>query len=274
MKNNKKIILAAGAAALGLVAATGVTSGLAWFTAANTVTINGLQFQAAAEEGIVVANSDKATWTTTASAKHNGAGSEFIPTSTADFGTWYHALSDSATDGQSNLSYEAFTITEAEGVNTGTTATQVASAKNVYLLNKFYIQSAGAYTITAQDIYVQDLAVTGGSASTELNKSLRVGVKYGTSSTIFAPITGATATYTVNGEDEVTAITATAAPLTSAEVAGSVTIPAYNASGTGALEFNVYLWFEGEDAANKSANITSTLDSLAISFKFGNKNHD
>jgi hypothetical protein len=53
-----------------------------------------------------------------------------------------------------------------------------------------------------------------------------------------------------------------------------VTIPAYNASGTGALEFNVYLWFEGEDAANKSANITSTLDSLAISFKFGNKNHD
>lgn len=274
MKNNKKIILAAGAAALGLVAATGVTSGLAWFTAANTVTINGLQFQAAAEEGIVVANSDKAAWTTTASAKHNGAGSEFIPTSTADFGTWYHALSDSATDGQSNLSYEAFTITEAEGVNTGTTATQVASAKNVYLLNKFYIQSAGAYTIAAQDIYVQDLAVTGSSASTELNKSLRVGVKYGTSATIFAPVTGATASYTVNGEDDVTAITATAAPLTSAEVAGSVTIPAYNASGTGALEFNVYLWFEGEDAANKSANITSTLDSLAISFKFGNKNHD
>ena len=32
MKNNKKFILAAGAAALGLVAATGATSGFAWFT--------------------------------------------------------------------------------------------------------------------------------------------------------------------------------------------------------------------------------------------------
>ncbi len=38
MKNNKKIILAAGAAALGLVAATGATSGFAWFTTNRTVT--------------------------------------------------------------------------------------------------------------------------------------------------------------------------------------------------------------------------------------------
>lgn len=274
MKSSKKVAVAVGAATLGLIAATGVTSGFAWFTAANTVTVKGLNMTAAAEEGIVISNSDKNAWTTTASAKVTGAGAEFIPTSTADFSTWYHALSDSATDGQSGLTYEAFTITEptVEGVKTGTTTLQVTSAKNIYLLNKFYIQSAGAYTITAQDIYVQDLAVTGGSVSTELNKSLRVGVKHDTTTKVFAPVDGATDEYTVNGTDDVEAITVTSG--TSAEVAGSVTIPAYNASGTGALEFNVYLWFEGEDAANKSANITATLDSLAVSFKFGNKNHD
>lgn len=276
MKSNKKVAVAVGAATLGVIAATGVTSGFAWFTAANTVTINGLQFQAAAEEGIVVANSDKAAWTTSASAKHNGAGAEFIPTSTADLSAWYHALSDSATNGQSGVAYETFSITEAEGVNTGTTTTQVTSAKNVYLLNSFFIQSAGAYTIATQDIYVQDLVVTvtGESVSGELNKSLRVGVKNGSTATIFAPVTGATASYTVNGANAVTAITATAAPLTTAEVAASVNIPAYNAAGTGALQFDVYMWFEGEDVANKSANITATLDSLAVSFKFGNKNHD
>jgi len=276
MKSNKKVAVAVGAATLGIIAATGVTSGFAWFTAANTVTINGLQFQAAAEEGIVVANSDKAAWTTSASAKHNGAGAEFIPTSTADLASWYHALSDSATNGQSGVAYETFSITEAEGVNTGTTTTQVTTAKNVYLLNSFFIQSAGAYTISAQDIYVQDLVVTvtGESVSTELNKSLRVGVKNGSTATIFAPVTGATASYTVNGANAVTAITSTAAPLTTAEVAASVNIPAYNAAGSGALQFDVYMWFEGEDVANKSANITATLDSLAVSFKFGNKNHD
>lgn len=276
MKSSKKVAVAAGAATLGLIAATGVTSGFAWFTAANTVTVSGLQFQAAAEEGIVISNSDKASWTTSASAKHSGADAEFIPASTADLASWYHALSDSATNGQSGVTYEAFSIAEAEGVNTGTTSTQVTAAKNVYLLNSFYIQSAGAYTINAQDIYVQDLVVTvtGESVSGELNKSLRVGVKSGSTATIFAPVAGATASYTVNGAAAVTAITSTAAPLTTAEVAASVDIPAYTAAGTEALKFGVYMWFEGEDAANKSANITSTLDSIAVSFKFGNKNHD
>ena len=36
MKNNKKLVVLAGAAALGLVAATGITSGFAWFATNNT----------------------------------------------------------------------------------------------------------------------------------------------------------------------------------------------------------------------------------------------
>ena len=42
MKNNKKLVVIAGAVALGLVAATGVTSGFAWFAVNNTVTATGM----------------------------------------------------------------------------------------------------------------------------------------------------------------------------------------------------------------------------------------
>lgn len=46
MKNNKKFVLAAGAAALGLVAATGVTSGFAWFAVNDAATITSMNVTA------------------------------------------------------------------------------------------------------------------------------------------------------------------------------------------------------------------------------------
>lgn len=46
MTKNKKALIVAGAAALGLVAATGVTSGLAWFATNSTVSVTGLAVQA------------------------------------------------------------------------------------------------------------------------------------------------------------------------------------------------------------------------------------
>ncbi len=46
MKNNKKLVVLAGAAALGLVAATGVTSGFAWFAVNNQVTATSLTIKA------------------------------------------------------------------------------------------------------------------------------------------------------------------------------------------------------------------------------------
>ena len=46
MKNNKKLVVLAGAAALGLVAATGVTSGFAWFAVNSQVTATSLTIKA------------------------------------------------------------------------------------------------------------------------------------------------------------------------------------------------------------------------------------
>ncbi len=294
MKNNKKFILAAGAAALGLVAATGVTSGFAWFTAANTVTVNGLNMMAAAEEGIVISNSDHATWTTTASAKYNGLDSthanapfEFIPASTRNLTNWYHGLSDDVNNGRSNLSIAALTVNEVEGVNTGTCADHFTGSKAVFLLNEFLIQSASATAITNQEIYVENVSVTAtpaDPASDELDKALRVGVKttIGQTTTfkIFAPVSGATAIYYVDDAGaetpteakKVEAVTSTTDPVVVTGDSG-ITIPAYNSDGSTALHFKVYLWFEGEDAACKSANIKAAMDKLSITFKFGNQAH-
>ena len=290
MKNNKKFILAAGAAALGLVAATGVTSGFAWFTAANTVEVNGLNMKAAAEEGIVIATTSKKTaktWSTIVGADFTGGSEGFIPTSTADLSTWYHNVSSTSTTYEGAAGIETFTLsgndnTEIEGINLGHTTKQVLSNKNIFLLNKFYILSAGA-AATGQDIFVQDLTVSGSTSSPDLDKALRVGIKYANNDPkIFAPVyydanvnNNPDVSYTVGGNNSasVNAITDTATSGVVLTGANGVNIPAYNAEGTGALEFKVYIWFEGEDPNCKSANITATLDTLRIEFKFGNKAH-
>lgn len=251
-----------------LSTAAAITGTVAWFTASNTVNISGMQIQAEAEEGIVVSNEGKAAWGTEATASHNGAGSTYVPTSTSELTTWYHGLSNSVNDGQSGVSYTTLTVTATNGIGAATVGD---ATKNVYLLNSFYIQSSSPNAITGQDIYLKDLTVTGASVSTELNKALRVGILHDTTATIFAPITGATANYTVHDGNDVAAVTDTTG--TSAVVGSNVSIPAYVAAGTNALEFKVFIYFEGEDAACKSANITATLDTLALTFKFGNKEH-
>ena len=88
------------------------------------------------------------------------------------------------------------------------------------------------------------------------------------------PSATSTASYNVNGSD-----TATTAYLPDAtinvktlEVDSGVNIPEFATASP--LEYYVYCYYEGEDAACKSANIVANLESVNISFKFGNKNHD
>lgn len=62
MKNNKKLVVLAGAAALGLVAATGVTSGFAWFAVNNTVNATSLTVKAKSNASyLLIGTTDNAT---------------------------------------------------------------------------------------------------------------------------------------------------------------------------------------------------------------------
>ena len=69
MKNNKKIVLALGAAGLGLVAATGVTSGFAWFAANAKVTVSNLKVSAKATQSFLLIGEGSMTVSALQSAK-------------------------------------------------------------------------------------------------------------------------------------------------------------------------------------------------------------
>ena len=285
MKKMKKI-MAAALAMMTFSTAAAVTGTVAWFTANNLVNVGGMTVKAEAEQGIVVSNEGKSEWKTSATASHTGAGIGFVPTSTKTASAWYHGFAANAANGQEYESIEAITPVD----NTTVSETAYGTAgdgaygffdtsawKHVYLLNSFYIQSSSINAINGQDIFVRDFSAT--TASQELSKALRVAVvKHGTSNAqIIAPVAGATLSYQVGPTDAKVATTAIAAANTNVntiELEESVNIPAYNASGTGALQYDVFVYFEGEDVACKSNNIVAELEELTVSFKFGNKVHD
>ena len=273
MKKSKIIVPALGILVLSTAAA--VTGTVAWFTSSNVLNVSGMHASVDAENGIVIANETNTPWATSASALHTGADVDLTLTSTADLTNWYHANSDDADKYQAATEYKKLSISKpdagADGTGLGTAKLndEDANAKNFYLLNRFYIQSASGVALANQDINVKNIVVEAGTGSAELDKAIRVAFKYNTTTFIYGAVTGFTAGYTVNGSTAVTAL----APATVSTLADNVTIPAYKEGGDNALEFEVYVYFEGEDAAAKSANITANLDKLAVSFQFENKDN-
>ena len=283
MKKTKIIIPALGI--LLLSTAASVTGTVAWFTAANDVDVSGLQFKAQSEQAIVIANEGKSSWLNSGvSASHDGAGKTFLNTSTANFSDWYHAYSSNADNGQATVDRVSLVVekpassTSATGIGVvdsedATTEDGSFHGQNVYLLNRFYVQSATAVALNGQDLYIKDLAVTGATTNALLDASLRVGFAFNGADFIFAPVAGASESYTVNGTTNVNAITSI--PATGYVISGSagVNIPAFVNNGDGSLEIEVYIWFEGEDVNNKSAYVYGNMDQLSITFKLGNQAH-
>lgn len=291
---SKKFKLTLAAIMTALSAAALATGTFAWFTAASVVKVSGMEMTAETENGIVISNEAKSEWKTEAVASHSGDDAGFVPTSTSDTVTWYHGLSGDAADGQA---YEEIsTITVVDNIPAADPAPAYGTAndgifgfmdtpnwKNVYLLNSFYIQSSSVDAINAQDIYVRDFDVKisdsdpAADPAQELSKSLRVAVvKHGESTpVIVAPVSGADASNDIGLVGSKTTITAaTVTNVDTLEIDSNVTIPSYTADGANALRYDVFIYFEGEDASCKSNNIPQTVEELSVGFKFGNKAHD
>lgn len=281
MKKTKVIIPALGI--LLLSTAASVTGTVAWFSMNSEVTASGMNLKAKAENGILISNNNSenaADWKEAATALYDGtvgdpaAQAEFIPTSTYDATTWAHANSNTAASHAATSEYVVYSvggegIAEANGIGS-------KAGQNYYLLNNFYIKSSGAQFTS--DLKVEEVNATGSSASTELNKSLRVLIKSGSNVKVFAPFAPTQATdltYNVAkasgaaatvAKQSVTAIDSSDPDAVSEVLIAGATIPAYAA--TSGITVNVYVYFEGEDVNCKSANITTTLDTLALNIKF------
>ena len=279
MKKTKIIIPALGV--LLLSTAASVTGTVAWFSMNNFVTASGMNIQAKAESGIVISDEAQTSWTDSATASHNTA-LAVLPTSTADASSWVHSQSNNANSATSTGAYEMLDIEvdAGRGYHDADDDQTYDNTEDFYFLkNSFYIKSS-ATALNAATIYITNVyaSVSGSTNSGELNKALRVLVKSGTTAKVFAPISGATATYTVvtsvgnpNTTSSVTAIDSSATeghvPAASQSFLASHDIPAF--ASTEPTQVDIYVYFEGEDANCKSANLVASLDTLQVSVKFG-----
>lgn len=257
----RKQLLAAVAMVLVAAVALG-SSTYAWFAGNNSVEAKGMSVKAQAESGILIKSLDNASssFSTTATAGMESLPEALFPTSTIDLSKWVHATSLTKESEQSKQDAGKYkTLTDDE-------------LGNYVLKRQFAIRAAS----DKQDITGVQLAITkveakaATSNSPNLNKAVRVGVKVSTGAAsdsafyIYAP---------QNGGFELTANYASGA--TKTEPAGPTgttdvmtlandTIPANDSQ----LIVDIYIWFEGEDANCKSANITAALDQINVAVTF------
>lgn len=299
MKKTKIIVPALGV--LLLSTAASVTGTVAWFSMNNFVTATGMEVKAKAENGIVISNAASgSTWKETATTARTTA-LALKPTSTATGATWVHSTSNNSALQNTENDYELLSLTvdstygagyvndnsnagyQYEAGGSGDTAYDADST--YYSLHSFYVKSsAEALTKT---IYITNVKATLPSTqqSENLNKALRVLVKLNgddSSAKVYSPVYAA-ASYSVattagkfSGEGAATKATVTPIDASGAngliadtddqEFLATQAIPA--SSGT-PLQFDIYLYFEGEDPNCKSDNLTATLDNIQVEVTFG-----
>lgn len=261
------------------------TSTYAWFSMSTQVTATGMQVKATAQDGLLISNADKTSWTSSASAKV--ASAILVPTSTAGTTTpaWSHNTSTNADDAQANQassSYEDLTLawtntSSGQGfVDSNGNGSKDAGQKVYVLLNEFYIKSSGnTLTLgsgqTYADLYINDVTVSSSASFLKIDNSLRVLVVVGSAAYIYAPVidqASGTTTLSYNFKQN-TAVVALDATASSGfdKTTGTTTIANTDSS---ALLAKVYIYFEGEDANCKSTNISGiTTDDISVTVKFG-----
>ena len=259
------------------------SSTYAWFAANRTVTAQAMNVQAVAENGLVIANTDKTGWSSVADAKVTSA--TLIPTSAATVAspTWVHTNSTVADEAQANqevAKYNVLTLSWSDaGSNTGVgyVDTDGNSAKDTneraYVLkNTFYIKSSGD-DITGTNLLINDVTVTGADKAVENSLRVLVVVSDGTTTVAktYAPVKDidsgiTTMNYKWKNTTDVMALDATAAAGYDVQT-GITTIPSTDVN---AISVTTYVYFEGEDDNCKSTNISGiTTNTLSVTIKLG-----
>lgn len=262
MKKMKKIVAAA-MAMMTLSTAAAVTGTVAWFTASNVVTANGMSLTADTEQGINISNEGLTEWKDSIEASHKGTLSgtqaKFIPTTTGNASVWSHANSTDRDNAQSDATLSPLTLQEAgEGIWKVNNSGSAIHDKNVFLLNKFYLRSSTPLEITNKTLYCNSVTASRSGAEQQMDMAFRVLVKYGSTVQIYAPF---------ESEPENDALASSAK---NQVLAQTVTIPASTATTAAQLlEIEVYCYYEGKDSHCKSANIEPNFNTLSVECKFG-----
>ena len=269
------------------------TSTYAWFSANENVTATGMSVKAATDGGLAIGfyTGTPGGLETDASAP---ASTAYGTTATLDNTAWT-LLASGATvvpTSYNPVTPGWFTATAANNEDgSGVTATYKAltagtdgNVSGYYQKAKFSIKSmdtsSATYKLFVRNITVTNVTDTGKTASTLLNKSLRVVVKTSTTTIVFAPgyessvagttfnyvesVTMNTATPPVATAVEKEAFTATSlrtgTDFTDAQIFGALT--------SEAIPVEVYLYYDGEDE-NCTTKNAMNIDNLQVSIQFG-----
>lgn len=262
-----------------------------------TVTATNMQVRAVAEDGLLIneiATAADTHWDNEGTANQTTANPALLyPASTADGTTWYHAASEVSNNAagataantiNTNLkddTYETLpALTAITAMSTAATAGTNAARSTMgktatdtagyYVHYTYYLKGASG-TATAlgtssgnMNVRINSVTATPATSnSTALNPCLRVGIKLNSEFYIYAPIANYTSTYYV-------AAGATATQPIAGTTATFTDLTSLPAAGTDGVPVEVYIWYEGEDAACKSDNaMAAVLDCLDVDIAFG-----
>lgn len=265
------------------------TSTYAWFSANENVTASGMSVKAATSGGLAISY-----YTGTAGTLESAA----TPPTDLSYGSAavlgddaWTLLADGATVSPvsfnpTNKKWASATAANNEnGAGVTSTYKDLAldtegNVKGYYQKALFSIKSmdttTATYKLSVNSISVTNTTAADKTASTALNRSLRVAVVTDTHVVVFAPNSEATqasdlcyvGTITKDGEGKVTAVETpdfTAAQLKVGKTYTDAVI--YNTLGSTAIDVDVYVYYDGEDA-NCTTKNAMNIDTLSVEIEF------
>ena len=254
-----------------LVAAIALgASTFAWFVNNNTATADGMKVQAKAESGLLIRldKTNPLDWNTTASGEITDA-KIILPTSTLDSSWWTHTNAIAATASAAKTGEAREDVTAK--VLGGTTLTIIDSIGGVdsdyAAIRQFEFAASTANSKKGLKVNSVTATVNDNSKGVAaMMNALRVGIKCGDTFLVYSPVDKKTTPYTVynaSGTAETTQVA-----LTSTTVATDLdTTTILNASTADSNLFaDVFIWFEGEDAALFTNQFSDQDVSITIEF--------
>ncbi len=256
------------------------SSTYAWFTMSDTVSVDGMKLKATASDGLLITDTTVSpVWEISKNIEMSSAVA-LAPTSTSDGTDWVYAKSthfDDEDSEQAVANYTSLDLTytapASNGANWLASGEGVGAASNVQyvLLKNFYVKASGN-AAWAKDLTVERVTATISTANTasgadNIYKSLRVLVAVGSGNNrqtfIYAPVTGYDSTIKYKNTTDLTL----KASDTRSIFTNVNSIPITDA---GAINVQMYMYFEGEDDACKTSNVSGiTLNDVTVSATFG-----
>lgn len=246
MKNFRKLIPAV--CMLLLAAVMAGTSTFAWFSMNTTVTAGTMAVSATAPTNLRICATNSANdsdWSGALSL--SGSLTTMVPVSCDNTNaalTFYKVK-----DNGDKIEYN-------DGAYKEDTTFETATERTDYYTTSFYIKAVGA---DASDLKLSTIKMNEGGGKTKLDKALRVMAVCGENKFIYEPVEGAAATYkavqSLNNEKK---------PVLGDDivVSDADSVLAKTVTKT-AVEVTIYIWYEGQDPACKSAN---TVDMAGTTF--------